>query len=126
MNNNVTVLHLYNNSSSYTALLSARDTMYACEAMDSITIVIPDYASINEDLMSDINIYPLPAKSNLYIKSLKLIQQLEIYNIEGKLMMSMMPNSDFVQINVSILPRGTYIIKTLTSDGIYAKQIILQ
>jgi len=126
LNNNNTVLHLYNNANSYDAILSASDTTYACEATDTITIIIPDYASINEDMTSDIKVYPLPARSNIYIESPKTIKQLEIYNIEGQIMMSVLPNSNFVHLNVSELSQGTYAMKILTSDGICVRRIILQ
>ncbi|MDR2083892.1 MAG: M28 family peptidase [Bacteroidales bacterium] len=55
-------------------------------------------------------IYPNPANDKIYINGDYLNQQVDIYDINGKLMNSIRINSNITEINISDLPKGLYLI----------------
>ena len=66
-------------------------------------------------------IYPNPAQDEIFIQSELLIQEVEIYDISGRLVETLrarsLPNN--VQtINVSALPRGVYMLRIYTDKGL--------
>ena len=75
---------------------------------------------INKDFIS---IYPNPIKDDLFIKSDKEIQKVEIYNLLGKLVIKK-EKERFNQINLSQLQTGVYLIRFYSEGNIISKKII--
>ena len=81
-----------------------------------------DTLSITESELSNINIYPNPFNSELSIEGLKQPTSIKIYNMLGKLVMSISNTS----IDTSKLPSGLYIITVETENGTISKKMIKQ
>ncbi|WP_182042725.1 T9SS type A sorting domain-containing protein [Moheibacter lacus] len=62
---------------------------------------------------NSISVYPNPVENQLNIVSKEEIKSVEIYSLSGQKISSKKQNS----VNVSHLPKGTYIIKTTTISG---------
>lgn len=77
---------------------------------DTATIAI-ETKNINQ-----INLYPNPAHDYLYIRSVREYQVAEIYNSEGRLIISNSINANENKINISDMPNGYYFIRLIGDD----------
>ena len=85
-------------------------------------------ASIEDHLpLSNIQVYPNPAKDHVYIKSSITIISISIFNSEGKLLATPVPdNGDRKYLISSLFQDGVYILKIQTVRGtVFKKMIIL-
>ncbi|MBR5028260.1 MAG: Omp28-related outer membrane protein, partial [Bacteroidales bacterium] len=62
----------------------------------------------------DFSLYPNPVKNTLHIECGQDIEKAEIFDMQGKMVLSQENAND---INVSILAKGSYILRVATKDG---------
>ncbi len=74
---------------------------------------------------SDISVYPNPLIDKLYISSMENISKVDIYNLSGVNVKSVI-GSQLESIDVGYLPQGSYVIVVTLEDGNLFKQIILK
>jgi tripartite motif-containing protein 71 len=74
-------------------------------------------STISKETESSNLIYPNPAQNILNIQSETIIQQINIYSVQGELMTQDLFNSSKIRINVSGLNNGYYLVEILTKDG---------
>ncbi|WP_299180239.1 T9SS type A sorting domain-containing protein [uncultured Chryseobacterium sp.] len=65
----------------------------------------------------DLSVYPNPAKEFLYVKSLKDISEFNIFNMVGQKVLSERNTADSSKLNVSELPKGTYVLQMIDKNG---------
>ena len=70
--------------------------------------------SINDDKFIDFEIYPNPTITYLNIATEAVINKIEVYSIQGKILIS----TKNIQIDVAFLPSGIYFISVETSKGV--------
>ena len=70
-------------------------------------------------LQSDVEIYPNPTQNIWQINSSKIISSANVYDLQGRLVISNIPNSKSVQINSQKLSSGIYI-------GVLNKRFIIR
>jgi hypothetical protein len=77
----------------------------------------PIYLFAEEHMGSDINIYPNPAKDQLYTQFSPDVQpvRVELYDLQGRLVRTQ--RSAFETIDLSRLPAGTYTMRVIMKDG---------
>ena len=68
----------------------------------------------NDAQANNIQVYPIPAKDFVEIKTTQKIEKIEIFDMQGKILLQQ--NTNIGKINISKLPIGTYILK-IKSDG---------
>jgi len=83
-----------------------------------------DTTSIEEFMFEDAQVYPNPASHQLNIAGL-YGADVQIFNILGELVYINAEMSDFEVLDVSTLPRGSYIIKIVSGDMVATKKIVL-
>lgn len=91
------------------------------EMMDAGSAYIfknPNLSVIDQDSAATVRIYPNPADNVLNINSSEAIESVEILNLSGQ----KLSFSKESKINVSLLPKGTYVIKVITASGKIATQ----
>ena len=71
---------------------------------------------------SNLSIYPNPVKDVLTINYDKTISQVDVYDVNGKLVKTFTTVSD--NINVSELSKGVYMLNMQTEDGLIVKSIV--
>ncbi|WP_323789221.1 T9SS type A sorting domain-containing protein [Psychroserpens sp.] len=71
-----------------------------------------------ESLENSLNIYPNPVSNDLFIKAKSVLQNLNIYNIEGQLIYSAYLNNYKSEIDLSHLTTGVYLLKVYAKDGL--------
>lgn len=72
----------------------------------------------------DIIIFPIPLQNELHITSLQnseAVSQITIFSIDGK---EIINNNDLNTIDVSMLPKGSYLIKVVTNKHVYINKIL--
>lgn len=111
-------------SSSQNSLLRAYFLMCDCDAnllkadLDAYTAVIESSErmaihtqtlSTTEVVFTDVNLYPNPVKNTLHISKTNEIKSLEIYSIQGQVVLTQ--KSQFETIDMSNLQSGLYFVK---------------
>ena len=71
-----------------------------------------------------IEIYPNPVSDVLYIKSDREIISLNIYDIRGRLQMTIMGGANMCEIDIRHLVKGAYIVKVITDGGSRSEKIV--
>jgi hypothetical protein len=69
-------------------------------------------------------IFPNPFRETLYISSESVITSVEIYDINGRLVLSQPCGSESCQVHAGRLAAGTYIIRVTTGDRYYTDKIV--
>ena len=79
------------------------------------------------DLSQMVRTYPNPVKDNISIEcSGSIMQVIALYDINGRLIQSRKVQSNKVDLSVSGLQSGIYILKVKTADGMAVKRIMKQ
>ena len=81
---------------------------------------------VNENTVSQINVYPNPAKNLINIVSNEIMNKVEVFNSSGKSMIINIENSDKIQINVSNLKTGLYFISIQTPSKRIIEKVTIQ
>lgn len=69
----------------------------------------------------EFSIYPNPVTDLLYIKTQEKVVNVALYDVSGKLLNTQYNNG---QVNVSMLPKGMYILKATTDKAVYQQKLI--
>ena len=86
--------------------------------------VIIEEDGINENAVN-VNIYPNPAKETIHIVGNKLTE-VRIYNLYGQEVHNTIAQSDNVEINISNLASGVYVVKTKSKNGSNVQRIAVR
>ena len=85
-----------------------------------------DITGVNDNYMTEVNVYPNPVKDRLYIETSTQIQSIEVYDIYGRV--QNLRNSETQElrnsIDVSNLNSGIYFVKIKSEEGNIVKRII--
>lgn len=77
--------------------------------------------------LNTIKLYPNPASQYFQLfSSENKIQQVQMYDLSGKICMNKTPNRNEVKMDVSHLPKGIYFVKVITASGTQTMKINLQ
>ncbi|WP_166426965.1 T9SS type A sorting domain-containing protein [Flavobacterium psychrotolerans] len=71
-----------------------------------------------------VTVFPNPAKEVLNIKSNSMILQTEMYDTNGRTVLSSTQNSENVVLNISALANGLYLLKLTTDEGSSIHKIV--
>ena len=100
-------------------------SLEGCVATDSISIVTDPCAGLQEHNMT-YNVYPNPVSNLLFINASENLQNVALFSSEGKLMMQINQNSAFIEMDMSLLASGIYILEITTHSGTYTQRIVKQ
>jgi hypothetical protein len=85
-----------------------------------------DTASVSDNALLNISMYPNPASSSLNISAPNTIKSAAIYNILGKQVMSLNINKNSKSIDISNLASGIYFLKYNVNDKVGTAKFIKQ
>ena len=77
---------------------------------------------IDNAVANQLQIYPNPAKDEIFIKTEIPIEKVEIYSLAGALLLS--ENNFAEKITVSTLPHGIYLLKVYTDKGVAVSKVV--
>lgn len=123
-NNGAAMVNLPNiNTNTARIKVAAVDNIYFDINTRDFQITFNPLALTNE-IKSGIDIFPNPAKNQVYIKSTKhLIKNVELFNLQGHRL-----NCDFSEdyLNLLDINSGVYLLRVLTDDGISNRKLIVE
>ena len=93
---------------------------------DDITYMsfMPSSNSILESKKDNISIYPNPVINNLTIKNEEAIDELKIFDVQGKMHLHLSPKSEIVDIDMSLFPAGVYFLQIVSQNKVNTSKII--
>lgn len=96
-----------------------------CSAQDTVEITSDPCLAIESQEVR-FSVYPNPVSESLFLNVSELPKNLALYSTEGKLMLQINALSDFVEIDMSLLASGVYILEITLDSGIYTQRIVKQ
>lgn len=72
---------------------------------------------------SQLVVFPNPCNNHVRIRSLASINRVEVYSLAGRLVIAKEGNGEVVEINLSHLSSGCYIVRTWTSEGVQTARV---
>ena len=79
---------------------------------------------MDENAKNDFVLYPNPVSDKLTVEAVETIDQIEIFNIAGALVFSQKNCADKVEINMTDLPVGTYVIRMTTQSATEVRRFV--
>lgn len=78
-----------------------------------------------KDLSKQFKVYPNPVRDLLMVESKAVvINKVELFDLEGRLIIGENSNDNKLEINTSTLSRGTYILRISTDEGVHSQRIM--
>jgi len=113
-----------------TYVLKVTNTLVTDMILISHNIVLDVITGMDENRLSEYRIYPNPATSNTLNISFddpEGVESITVFNTSGQLMISEMNISEQVQLDISNLVEGLYIVKVNHSNGqISTKKVVVK
>ncbi len=99
-----------------------------CSDTDTINVTFWDDLGIeDENIKSEIDVYPNPTKGNINIISNNhKIENVHIYNSIGKLLNTFVINNNEISLDISNFKKGIYILKLQCKNAVITKKITLK
>lgn len=106
--------------------ISGVATPMAIEDIEVITFGDTDITAIeeNEIEVTEIEIVYIASAGDVHITSPEVINQVQLYNMQGVLMQYQTPNSEEATLNVGNYPSGIYVVAVQSNGEIETKKII--
>lgn len=79
---------------------------------------------VDEHAHTIIDLYPNPVGDKLNLEATEAIDHVEIFNIAGAMVFSQKTCSDKVEINMTDLPAGTYVIRMTTQNATEVRRFV--
>ncbi|SEC88206.1 Por secretion system C-terminal sorting domain-containing protein [Tenacibaculum sp. MAR_2009_124] len=105
-------------------VLVGQPTGSATVYVDNIYFYNDGSLSTQRENLSDVSAFPNPVSSGLNLSSKDIVQNITIYNLLGKSIDYRVVNDKNVNIDVSFLSPGVYIIKYKTEQGVGSLKFI--
>ena len=102
--------------------LGSRNNLGSIAGCTWIAGLICVNAGVDENETAQINLYPNPASTHIYIDKQEQIKHISIVDMTGKIVKWI--NEDVNTIKVSDLPKATYFIKVQTGKGVFHSRFI--
>ena len=84
------------------------------------------YSSVEELDAFQVKLYPVPANTVLTLESAELLEQIQVLDISGRVVMSLQnTNTQRVDLNVSPLPTGHYVLRAYSSNAAVVKSFMV-
>lgn len=69
-----------------------------------------------------LNMFPNPVRNTLYVENTVQINEVRIYDLTGRLIMSQVVNNNTASVNVSEFNRGVYIMQVVSENGVASQK----
>jgi len=77
----------------------------------SVFMVLPEALSTEELAERDIKLYPNPVRDQLNIRNMEINSFIQVFDAQGKLLLSQNMNTEYGMLNISSLSSGVYTVK---------------
>lgn len=100
----------------------ATQTLNGCESISSLPVTVQTSLSTNNPNEIKLSIFPNPVKTKFSIKITDSINQIDIFDILGKIVFSEKHSTN--TIDIELLQKGIYLLKVYTESGILNSKIV--
>ncbi len=104
-------------------------TEFGCDSIVTLNLTVIDNTGLDDLILNNIKVYPNPTTDHFFIATNSdiLLQKVAVYNIYGALIHEVNDiNSSDVQIQISNLAAGIYMVDITTSKGRIVKRITIR
>lgn len=119
--NEINPIHTFSSTGTFVVELTAENSCGTDVSNTTIIIVSSQDIKSNED----VNIYPNPTNSNIFIEASNAFTSYQISDISGKIILTDDINSSITKIDMSNYSKGIYFIKLYTNNKFQIKRFIL-
>jgi hypothetical protein len=91
--------------------------------MDFLTTEIQEIPLVKSNDIT--TVYPNPARDQLTIKSGKLINRLQLFNSNAKMLLDRGYNHSVITIGLDEYPEGLYFVKVYSGDSVESKKVVV-
>ena len=129
MSTDVSPTHTYAASGDYTVTLTATNTQCGSNAINKTVNVTVTNLGVDDELLTNVNIYPNPVKDKLYIDTANhSLHNITLYNLLGsQILQHPVPgNTSLTTLDIQQIKQGLYIIKLDFTEGSLIKKIIIK
>lgn len=113
----------YQGQDIYVAIVHYNCTNQFMVNVDNI-MLYRTFNGVDENAVNSFVVYPNPASEKLIVASEVVVNQYEIYNIAGAMILSQPVGEKSFDINVSELPSGTYLIKMVSEGMVQTRRFV--
>lgn len=90
----------------------------------TIDITISNQVGIKEQHIETVSCYPNPVSNILTIDNTNNLEQIQLIDLNGKILKAIEISSKTIRVDVSNLAQGTFIIRAISSDKLYMTRFI--
>lgn len=103
-------------------------TYYVSQTVEGCTsepfaVTVADAASVNEEIFTSFSYYPNPVNDILNISNNNIIEKIEIYSLLGQRIQQQAFSAENIQLNISLLSQGIYIVKIYSGTAVKTVRI---
>ncbi|MDR1505192.1 MAG: T9SS type A sorting domain-containing protein [Prevotella sp.] len=114
-------ISLRNNNNVYSDYIPATTTNSFCVTFSVANIPNLDIADANS--LNMVGVYPNPVRDNLKFENLNELTDIHVYSVTGQLIQSRTAVTGNIDMDVSNLSNGVYVIKMQNKKHVYMKKI---
>lgn len=103
-----TIHHSYSAKGNYRVCATA---YFDCTDITVCDSLAAGSIGLSENLEMPVAVYPNPSKGKVQVSSLKAGEQLEIYNLAGKRLLTLEASTGIEELNLTPLPDGVYVLR---------------
>ena len=92
-------------------------------SLDNIQITEYDLGIVSQEFTS-LKMYPNPVKNTLNIENTNTIQSVTVYDLSGKSLVQQKVDNKKVNLDISHLPKGMYMVRIATANGAKTMKVI--
>jgi len=91
---------------------------FSNEVMGTLTIELQSVLGVDDDSQANaLQLFPNPTDGNLTINTRERMDSIEIYNVIGRKVKTLRPNSNRMETSISDLANGIYLVRITTDNG---------
>jgi titin len=102
----------------YYRLKAKKNNQYS--SYSNLAVAVNILAGLADNEQTSISIFPIPSNEYIHVTALQNISKIQIFSLQGQLVLDvneLKGNESNIQINISSLPKGNYVIATTLSDN---------
>lgn len=100
-------------------------TLNGCES-EMLMITANEVLSAQEFELNNLKAWPNPVNDVLTVTNAASLSEIGVYNLLGQQLILQKAEGESVQVNVSALPAGSYMVKVITAKGSSASLKIMK
>lgn len=94
--------------------------------IDDLMFVQGTDMGVNDVTVSSISVYPTVANQVINVSAKSNISEVSVFNTSGQQVLKVAPQGTSAQVNVSALPAGVYVVKTVAGKEVKSTKVVVK